>query len=144
MEMRVINSRIFGDIMFFDLVLEDTFVIRGLALKNKRDGSGQYYQSPSKPRLEKVGRGQDGRTLYSITKGEDSYDIYESHFDLYGEGKGAEYKPTAEAFEGRGAIIELAVAERARLASGGASTGRGPAKAKTKAAAPAADADLPF
>jgi len=130
---------------FFDVILEDTFILKGFALKMKTDGTKYYYQAPSKKRLDKEGK--------AVQK--DGYDVWDAHVDMYGEEVDGKYAPTEAAWAARAQIIELAVAayEASKAPAGrGAAT---PPKAKTKAAtAPAAtttedgedpeDDDLPF
>lgn len=137
----------FGKVLaFFDVVLDDTFVIRGFALKEKNDGTSLYYQAPSKLRLDKD---------KNPVKNAAGYDVYDSYFDMHGAMNGEKYEPTEQGWDGRKTIIELATIE---FKSAAAPSGRGtkaPAKAKATATAATAsktedagedaeDDDLPF
>lgn len=129
---------------FFDLTLDNVFVVKGFALKQKKDGTSYYYQAPSKARTDKAGNPVNNK---------EGFQIYDSYFDLYGERTDDGYKPTPEAWDGREAILKQAVALYDGAAPKGA--GRGSA-AKPKATATAATAgtvestedadtdDLPF
>lgn len=148
MQLQVINFRPYSKgalVGFFDVVLDNVFVVRGFTLKSKSDGSGHYWQAPSKPRIK------NGEHL----KDDKGFAIYDAHFDLYGETDSeGKYSPTKDAFQARKDLIELAV--KAWQVSAQASNGRGSTAAKpTKPAGVATgveggdaldseDDDLPF
>jgi hypothetical protein len=145
MELRVINFRKYDGggltLGFFDLSIADTFVVRGFALKKKRDEDKYYFQSPSKPRQKKVLVA--GETYFQNVKGDDGYDKYDAAFDLYGERTDDGYKPTKAAFEGRQTVIDLAMAA-AGLGGGGGSTASAPKREEVGTTDAEEDDDLPF
>lgn len=140
MQLEVINFRPYtkgATLGFFDIAIDQTFVVRGFALKRKNDGTGYYWQAPSKKRLK------NGQPV----KDDKGFDVYDAHFDLYGEKDGdGNYKVAKTAFEGRTELINLAVA--AYSASQTAESGRGPERPATVATAVEGagegEDDLPF
>jgi len=150
MDIRIgnISKGPFGKVLaFFDVVLDDTIVLKGFALKLKNDGTKYYYQAPAKKRLDK-----DGKAVQK-----DGYDVWDAHVDMYGEEVDGKYSFTEAAWAFRTKVIELAVEafEAADAPSGRGAKSAPKAKATAKAAAATStedgnddpegtDDDLPF
>lgn len=144
MQLEVINFRPYtgaGAVGFFDVAIDQTFVVRGFALKRKTDGSAYYWQSPSKARMKSGVQVKDDK----------GFPIYDAHFDLFGSrDKNGDYKVAPAAFEARTKLIELAVEAYSTAQAG--NSGRGTAKAAKPAAVSSSvegaddseDDDLPF
>jgi hypothetical protein len=97
-----------GALAFFDIALGDTdadgnfsgvFDVKGLVLKEKNDGTGYYYQVPSKPRLKggKIQKDDEGRS------------IYDKIFDLHTQVVNGERKVPSVTWDFRERIIKDAV-----------------------------------
>lgn len=146
MDLKVMNYRVgpWGNaLMMFDLVIDEALVLRGLALKEKKDGSGNYVQFPSKART----KSKEGDTL-TFEKGDDGYTIYDQIVDLYFVKEGESRKATEAAWAAKAEITEAAEAVYAKAktsgdgrgASGKSGAKGGAAKAAPKKAATAKSA----
>jgi hypothetical protein len=101
MELRLTNLRHgpFGSVLgFADLVLDEVLVVRGIALKQKSDGSDYYVQFPASKRI-------DRKTGETVQK--NGYDVWDNHVDLALEQRDEKWTPTTAAFEIRKEIIAL-------------------------------------
>ncbi len=113
---------------------DDKFVgvldIRGVWLKSKRDGSGNYIQFPSKPR-----RTKDGEPV----RDDNGYEVYDNQVDLHMDRTSDKKGPTEAAWNFRKWLIGEMESTYKTLNS--AEGGRGAARAapaREAAAAPAA------
>ncbi len=143
MDMTIVNLKKgpFGNVLaFFDVAIDDTFLLQGFALKKKVDGSAYYWQSPSKPRQKPAQVTIAGEQVKVYVPQRDSkdgreFDIYDDivklHFDE------ATDKPTEAAWAGKKHLTELAVAAYEAAATPAKGPGRGAAKPAGTARPPA-------
>lgn len=143
---QVINLRSgpWGHVLaFFDVVVDDAVKLNGLMLKQKKDGSGYYYNEPANPRFTNKRKCEEcGQRTGDIVTDDNDYKVYDNIFGLALEKFGDGWKVTEKAFEFRTEVTKQAVAAFQR--SGEAT----PAKAGVATTTPDGeddnDSDLPF
>jgi len=139
-----------GTFGFFDINIDDVFVVRGCALKRKRDG-GYFWTGPSKPRQKKVQAVVDGQTVtaYVAVLDDKNYPVYDAAFDLFTQKNASgDFKPTKAAFDVKDAVLAQAVAayQGSATATAGIGVRQAPAEVAqaVEGATGVADDDLPF